>query len=97
MKRKTRRTHWWGSSHETGVRETRTAEEKLRAGRANSGEEFQPRGEVIDRDRARLEPAEVGEYYGPIPCHGMGLGWPDTARGAVSKRGHTLVRSKWIR
>jgi hypothetical protein len=52
----------------------RTAEERLRAGRGNFGEEFRPRGGAIDRDRARLEPAEVGKYYGSTPGHGMGLG-----------------------
>jgi hypothetical protein len=35
LKRKTRRTRWWGCGHETGVREGRTAEERLRAGRGN--------------------------------------------------------------
>jgi hypothetical protein len=97
LKRKTRRTHWWGCGHETGVREGRTTEERLRAGRGNSGEEFRPRGGAIDRDRARLEPIEVGKYYGSTPGHGTRLGWPDTARGVVSKRGRTSARPNWPR
>ena len=32
---------------------------KLWAVQGNSSEEFRPRGESIDRDRARLEPTEV--------------------------------------
>jgi hypothetical protein len=46
-------------------------------------------GRVIDRDRARLEPVEVGKYYGSTLGHGMGLGWLDNARGTASKRGRT--------
>jgi hypothetical protein len=56
LKRKTRRTRWWGCGHETGVRDGRMAEERLRAGRGNSAEEFRPRGGAIDCDTARLEP-----------------------------------------
>jgi hypothetical protein len=47
------RTRWLGCGHETGVREGRTAGKRLRAGRDNSGEEFRPLGEAIDRDGAR--------------------------------------------
>jgi hypothetical protein len=61
LKRKTRRTRWWGCSHEIGVREGRTVGGRLRAGRGNSGEEFRPWGGAIDRDKARLEPTEVGK------------------------------------
>jgi hypothetical protein len=50
----TRRTRWRGCGHENEVREGGgTAEEKLRASRGNSGEEFRPLGEAIGRDRAR--------------------------------------------
>jgi hypothetical protein len=72
-------------------------EERLLAGRGNSGEEFRPRGGAIDCARARLEPAEVGKYYGSTPGHGTGLGWLDTARGAPSKRGRTPARPNWPR
>jgi hypothetical protein len=58
-------------------------------------EEFRPRGGAIDCDRARLEPTEVGKYYGSTMEHEMGLGWPDTVRGAVSKRGRTPARPNW--
>jgi hypothetical protein len=67
-------------------------EERLQAGRGNSGEEFRPRGGAINRDMARLEPAEVGKYYGSTLGHSMGLGWPDTAWGTVSQRGRTPAR-----
>jgi hypothetical protein len=52
MKRKTRRTHWWGSSHETGVREGKQVEEKLRVGRGNSGEESRPQKGDLGRAMA---------------------------------------------
>jgi hypothetical protein len=42
-KRKTRRTHWWGCDHETGVREGRKVEERRRVGQDNSNKESQPR------------------------------------------------------
>jgi hypothetical protein len=72
-------------------------EERLQAGWGNSSEEFQPRGGAIDRDRARLEPVEVGKYYGSTPGDGTGLGWPNTTRGSASKRGRTLARPNWPR
>jgi hypothetical protein len=52
MKRKTRRTHWWGFDYETGVREGRIAEGELRASRGCSGEEFRPQGGGLRRARA---------------------------------------------
>jgi hypothetical protein len=51
-KRSTQETHWWGFGHETGVREGRTAEERLRAGRGNSVEESRPRIGGLRRARA---------------------------------------------
>jgi hypothetical protein len=51
-KRSTQRTHWCGFGNETGVREGRTAEERLRAGRGNSGEESRPRRGGLRRARA---------------------------------------------
>jgi hypothetical protein len=68
-KRKTRRTHWWGYGHETRVREGRTTKERLRAARDNSGEEFRPLGEAIDRDRAWSSSSGGGGHYGPTPGH----------------------------
>jgi hypothetical protein len=51
LKRKTRRTRWWGCGHETGVREGRTAEERLRVGRGNQPRQGSARngggGEVL--------------------------------------------------
>jgi hypothetical protein len=68
-KRKAWRTRWWGYGHETKVREGRTAEERLRAGRDSSGEEFRLLGEAIDRDRARSSSSGGGGQYGPTPGH----------------------------
>jgi hypothetical protein len=51
-KRSTRRTHWCGFGHETGVKEGRTAAERLRTGRGNSGEESRPRRGGLRRARA---------------------------------------------
>jgi hypothetical protein len=45
------------------------AEEKLRAGRDNSGEEFRPPGEAIGRDRARASSSRGREHFGPKPGH----------------------------
>jgi hypothetical protein len=70
---------------------------RLRAGWGNSGEEFRPQGGAIDCDRTRLEPTKVGKYYGSTVGHGTGLGWPDTVRGAASKRGRTPARPNWPR
>jgi hypothetical protein len=53
--------------------------------------------EAINRDRAQLETAEVGKYYGSTPGHGTGLGWPDTVLGVASKRGRTPARPNWPR
>jgi hypothetical protein len=52
MKGATRRTRWRRCGHETGVREGRTAGERLQAGQDNSGEEFRPRGEGLRRAKA---------------------------------------------
>jgi hypothetical protein len=48
-------------------------------------------------DRAPLEPAELGKYYGSTPGHGTRLGWPCTARGTASKRVRTPRRLNWPR
>jgi hypothetical protein len=55
-------------------------EEKLRAGRGNSGEEFRPLGEAIGRDRARASSSRGGGAHGPKLGHWAGLGWPNTMR-----------------
>jgi hypothetical protein len=76
----TQRTRWRCCGHKTGVREGGTAEEKLRAGWGNSGEESRPLGESIGRDRARASSSRGGEHFGPKPEHWTGSGWPDTVR-----------------
>jgi hypothetical protein len=43
-----------------------------------------------------LAPVGVGKCYEPTPGHETGLSWPDTARGAASKRSQTLARSNWL-
>jgi hypothetical protein len=74
LKRKTRRTHWWGCGHKTGVREGRTAGEGSgRVGAIPVRNSDHGEGQ-FDYDRARLEPAEVGKYYGSTPGHRTGLG-----------------------
>jgi hypothetical protein len=40
MKRKTRRSHWWGFDYETRVKEGRIVKGELRAGQGCSSEEF---------------------------------------------------------
>jgi hypothetical protein len=53
------------SEHTGGVLATRPRSERgeHREGRGNSGEEFRPRGEAIDRDRTRLVPTEGGVLW----------------------------------
>jgi hypothetical protein len=53
MARRTRRTHWRGSSHENRTEDEGTTEGMLRAGRGNSGEESRPRGGAIGHAKAR--------------------------------------------
>jgi hypothetical protein len=43
-----------------------------------------------------LVPMEAGECYGPSSRRGARLGWPDTARGAASRRDRTLTGPNWI-
>ena len=73
------------------------AEGELQAGQGNSGEEFQPLGEAIDRDRARSSSsggggalwANVGALYG--------VGLAEHRAGAAGKRGRTPARPNWLR
>jgi hypothetical protein len=95
-KRKTRRTCWWGCGHETRVREGRTAEERLRAGRDNSGEEFRPLGEAIDRDRAQSSSSGGGGALWANVGALDGVGLAGHRAGAASKRGRTPARPNWL-
>jgi hypothetical protein len=57
-----------------------TVEEKLRADRGNSSEEFwrqERQSTVIGLGLVRVE---VGKHFGPKPEHWTGSGWPDTVR-----------------
>jgi hypothetical protein len=92
MKRKTRRTHCWDFDHETGVREGRTAEERLRAGRGNSGEESRPRRGGSGRARAWTNFDRVRG------TSGTDAGAPDQANstghraGVADRRGRTPAK-----
>jgi hypothetical protein len=44
-----------------------------------------------------LVPVGVGDCYGPTSGHGAGLSWPDTTRGAASRRDQTPMRPNWLR
>jgi hypothetical protein len=92
MKRKTRRTCWWGCGHETQVREGREAEERLQTGRDNSAEKFLPLGEAIDRDRARSSSdGGGGALWANIGAHD-GVRLAGHRASAASKRGRTPSR-----
>jgi hypothetical protein len=97
MKGVTRRTRWLGCGHETGVREGRTAGERLWAGRDNSGEEFRPLGEAIDRDGARSRFSGGGgalwTYAGALDK----IGLAGHRAGAASKHDRTSARPNWLK
>jgi hypothetical protein len=88
----TRRTRWRGCGHETEVREGETAEEKLRAGRGNIGEEFRPPGEAISRDRARASSSRGGGALWAKFEALDGVRLAGHRAGAASKRGRTPAR-----
>jgi hypothetical protein len=88
----TRRTRWRGCGHETEVREGETAEEKLRAGRGNIGEEFRPPGEAIGRDRARASSSRGGGALWAKFEALDGVRLAGHRAGAASKRGRTPAR-----
>jgi hypothetical protein len=96
MKGTTQQTRWRGCGHETGVREGRTAGKRLRAGRDNSGEESQPLGEAIDRDRARSRFSEGGEALWTNTEALDGVGLAGHRVGTASKRGRTPARPNWL-
>jgi hypothetical protein len=79
------------------VREGESAEEKLRAGRGNSGEEFQPPGEAIGRDRARSSSSRGGGALWANAGALDGVGMAGHRAGAASKRGRTPARPNWLR
>jgi hypothetical protein len=93
----TRRTRWRDCGHETEVREGRTAKEKLRAGRGNFGEEFQPPGVAIGRDRARASSSRGGGALWAKAGALDGVGLAGHRAGAASKRGHTPARPNWLK
>jgi hypothetical protein len=96
MKGTTRRTRWRGCGHETGVREGRTVGKRLWAGRDNSGEEFRPLGEAIDRDRAWFSSSGGGgALWGNVRALD-GVGLAGHRAGAVSKRGRKPARTNWL-
>jgi hypothetical protein len=82
-------------SHETRVREGRTAGKRLWAGRNNSGEEFRPLGEEIDRDRARSRFNGGGVWANAGALDGVGLA--GHRAGAASKRCRTPAKPKWLK
>jgi hypothetical protein len=96
MKGTTRRTRWRGCGHETGDREGRTAGKRLRVGRDNSGEEFRPLVEAIDRDRAQSRFSEGGEALWTNAEALEGVGLAGHRAGAASKHGHTPARPNWL-
>jgi hypothetical protein len=86
-----------GCGHETEVREGGTVEEKLRAGRGNSGEEFRPPREAIDHDRARAKSSRGGGALWAKAGALDGVGLTGHRAGAASKRGRTLERPNWLK
>jgi hypothetical protein len=93
----TRRTRRRGCGHETKIREGGTAEEKLRAGRGNSGEEFWPPREAISCDRARASSSRGGGALCAKAGALDGVGLAVHCAGAASKRGRTLARPNWLK
>jgi hypothetical protein len=93
----TRRTRWRGCGHETEVREGGTAEEKFWAGRGNSGEEFQPPEEAIDRDRALASSSRGGGALWAKAEALDGVGLIGHRAGAASKHGRTPARPNWLK
>jgi hypothetical protein len=72
-------------------------EEKLRAGRGNSGEEFGPLGEAIGRDRARASSSRGGGalWAKAGALDGVGLGGHRAS--TASKRDRTPTRPNWLK
>jgi hypothetical protein len=94
--KKTRRTRWRGCGHETEVKEGGTAEEKLRAGRGNSGEEFRPPGEAIGRDRARASSSRGGGALW-AKAGALNGGGPGPGGGAAPTPARTPARPNWLK
>jgi hypothetical protein len=93
----TRRSRWQGCGHETEVREGETAEEKLQAGRGNSGEEFWSPGEAIGHDRARASSNRGGGAFWAKAGTLEGDGMAGHCAGAASKCGRTPAKPNWLR
>jgi hypothetical protein len=93
----TRRTQWRGCGHETEVKEGGTAEEKLRAGQGNSGEELRLAGEAIGRDRAGASSSRGGGALWAKAGELDAIGLAGHRAGAASKRGRTPARPNWLK
>jgi hypothetical protein len=94
--RRTRRTHWWGSTHETGTRDGRTAEGDLRVGRGYSSEESRARGGEIGCAKAQTSSdegrgvvwANIGVRDGAgLASHHAGHGEPARMKSNKAKNG----------
>jgi hypothetical protein len=72
-------------------------EEKLRAGRGNSGEEFRPPGEAIVRDRAQASSSRGGGALWAKVGALDGVGLAGHRAGAASKRDRTPARPNWLK
>jgi hypothetical protein len=72
-------------------------EEKLRAGRGDSGEEFRPPGEAIGHDRARASSNRGGgALWAKVGA--LDEVWLAGHRaGMASKHGHTPARPNWLK
>jgi hypothetical protein len=93
----TRRTRWWSCGHEIEVREGGTVEEKLRAGRGNSSEEFRSPGEAIGHDRAWASSSRGGGALWAKVRALDGVGLAGHREGTESKRGRTPARPNWLK
>jgi hypothetical protein len=76
---------------------TGTTEEKLRAGRGNSGEEFRSPGEAISRDSARASSSRDGEALWAKAGALDTVGMAEHRASVPSKRGHTPANPNWLR
>jgi hypothetical protein len=70
--------------------------ERLQAGRDDSGEEFRPLGEAIDRDRAWSRSNGGGGALWANVGALDGVGLVGHRAGTASKRGRTPARPNWL-
>jgi hypothetical protein len=71
-------------------------EERIWAGRDDSGEEFWPLGEAISHDRARSSSSRGGGALWANIGALDGVGLAGHRAGAASKRGRTSARPNWL-